>query len=207
MIKEPTYEDISKIYDNLSKAWDFVATPMEYLFGLNILRRQLMKKANGKVLELAIGTGRNLVYYKDCDITGIDISHGMLEKARQKATKLGIKADFRIGSAENLDFDDESFDCVTETLALCTYKDPVKALHEMQRVCKKDGYILLLEHGISSNSMIRRWQNWREEPHYQRIGCHLTRDPLKIVKKSRLKIDTFKRAGIGKSLYFIVARP
>ncbi|NCO11437.1 class I SAM-dependent methyltransferase [Candidatus Pacearchaeota archaeon] len=207
MAKEPTYTDIRKTYDGLAKIWDFVATPMEFLFGISRLRKQLMRRAHGEVLELAVGTGRNFNYYdKSCSITAVDLSPGMLKRAEQKAERLGLQVELGRGSAENLDFDDESFDCVTETLALCTYKDPIKALHEMQRVCKKDGYILLLEHGISDNSLIKRWQNWRELPHYEKMGCHLTRNPLKIVQDAGLNIKESKRTGIGKSLYLIVAR-
>ncbi|MEK6898814.1 MAG: methyltransferase domain-containing protein [Nanoarchaeota archaeon] len=207
MQKELSYSDIAKVYGELAKYWDFVSSPLEFVTGFGRLRRKLANEAYGDVLEVAAGTGRNFEYYpKDCRITAVDLSKEMLKKAAKKSEKLGKIIHLQTGSAEMLKFDDNSFDCVVETLALCTYLDPIKALREMRRVCKKDGKILLLEHGISDNPLIRKWQNWREEPHYEKMGCHLTRNPSEIVRKAELNIEKERRYGLGNGLYFIIAR-
>ena len=207
MQKQLSYPEIRKAYDEVAMFWDFFSSPLELLIGFGKLRKNFIARAYGKVLELAVGTGRNFRYYnEDCEITTIDLSPEMLKRAIEKAKKLDRNIKTSVGSAESLDFADDSFDCVVETLALCTYTDPIKALSEMQRVCKKDGLILLLEHGISENSLVRKWQNWREAPHYRRIGCHLTRNPFEIVESAGLEIEESKKYGIGKSIYFIVAK-
>src|SRR5260221_13147402 len=84
-------------------------------------REWACSRAQGKVLEIAVGTGRNLPYHRDdIELTGIELSPQMLEIARQRSKELGRVPDFRLGDAQALDFPDASFDSVVCTLALCT---------------------------------------------------------------------------------------
>lgn len=101
------------------------------------------------MLELAIGTGRNVGYYpEDCQVYGIDRS---VEMMRHIAPKTERVVKVQQMDAHHMGFEDSSFDTVVDTFGLCSYDDPVLVLKEMKRVCKPDGLILLLEHGLFLN--------------------------------------------------------
>ena len=90
-------------------------------------------QATGDVLEVAVGTGRNLPYYRQLhSLTGIDLSPGMLAVARQRATALGIDVDLRVGNAEALEFGDATFDTVVCTISLCNIPDDRAAIRAFQ---------------------------------------------------------------------------
>jgi len=199
-------EQIAEKYNLIAKWYDFCVSIIE-MFGMIGLRRKLIEKASGKVLEIGIGTGRNLRYYSEgCVIIGIDYSKEMLKIARRRADRLlGVKARLFRMNAEKLNFKKGKFDTVVDTLALCTYPNPIKTLREMRRVCRKNGKILLLEHGISNNSFIRRLQERREKKHYEQSGCSLLRDHTGLVRKAGLKIVKVERIFFG-IFYLIEAR-
>ncbi len=199
-------EEIRKKFESIAPKYDFFESPMEYLL-LRGLRKRMISKAKGRVLEVGVGTGKNLRYYSaGCKITAIDYSPEMVEIAKQKAVDLKRQVDFQIMNAQKLDFPKESFDSVVDSLGLCTYPNPVQALKEMKHVCKKNGRILLLEHGISSNALIRKMQAWREEKHYEAFACNLMRNPEELVKKAGLEIVKVERKFFG-IFYLIEARP
>jgi ubiquinone/menaquinone biosynthesis C-methylase UbiE len=98
-------------------------------------------------LEVGVGTGKNLIFYPDdVDITAIDLSPRMLERARKRANKLNLKVNLQEMDTQHLNFADASFDTVFATFVFCSVTDPVAGLQELKRVCKPDGKLLLLEH-------------------------------------------------------------
>jgi ubiquinone/menaquinone biosynthesis C-methylase UbiE len=110
-------------------------------------REWVCSKAEGKVLELAAGTGRNLEHYpQGVEITGVELSPQMLTIGRKRAEVLGREADLRIGDVQDLDFPDDTFDTVVCTLGLCTIPDSRKAISETHRVLRPGGKLILLEH-------------------------------------------------------------
>lgn len=150
-------------------------------------RKRLLAQAKGKVLEVGIGTGRNLQYYPmGCEITGIDLSEGMLGEARKCAERLKLNVRLIQMNAERLEFEEGSFDTVVVTLALCTIPNPVAALSEMRRVAKPDGKILLLEHVVSPNPLIKKIQDMLTPLTHKVAGCHLNRDTLGNLKVAGL---------------------
>ncbi len=196
-MKQLPQKEIGRIYDSFASHYNTAKAFLEFLL-LGRLRRVLLRRAEGRVLEVGVGTGSNFEYYpEDCEVTGIEYSFGMLAKARKHSRQLGKKMTLKQGDAQKLPFKTGSFDCVVDTLCLCTYPDPVKALREMKRVCKKGGQILLLEHGRSSQGFIERLQRWRAEKHYAQLGCHLLREPLELVRKAGLEIVEEKRELFG----------
>lgn len=189
-----------------SKIYDFLTRLGEW-FGLRQKRRALLSSLRGQVLEVGIGSGINLPHYPaDVTLTGVDLSPGMLALARQRAEKLNRAVDLQIMDVEALQFPDHSFDAVVSTLTLCTYPDPIKALREMARVLKPDGKILLLEHGVSNNRLLRWWQEKIAARHFRQHLCHLTRDPLALVRTAGLTIRHERRFGLG-AMYLIEAKP
>src|SRR5690606_41329488 len=94
-------------------------------------REWLAARVSGKVLEVAIGTGRNLDYYPaNVSVTGVELSPGMLAFARQRAADLGRTVDLYEGDAEQLPFGDDTFDTVVCALSLCSIPDPAAAIGE-----------------------------------------------------------------------------
>ena len=184
-------------YGSFAKYYDFGTFLFEILF-FRRFRKYLLKSAKGKILEIGAGTGKNLPYYpKDSDLTLTDFTPEMLEIAKKRAKKLRISANFKLADSEKLPFKSKNFDTIVDTLGLCTYPNPLKALNEMKRVCKPSGKIILIEHGSSNIQLIQKIQHGREPKHLKSTGCSLTRNYLNIIKKSNLKIMNIKRNFFG----------
>lgn len=198
--------EIREKYDASAHLYDRMEALPEWL-GLRRLRRELFRKASGHVLEIAIGTGKNLAAYPvGSEIVGVDFSPGMLAIAAERAKRLGASVALRPMDAEHLDFADASFDTVTSSLSLCTFPDPLRALREMARVCQPNGRILLLEHGRSDRGWIGRWQDRRADARAEPFGCRWNREPLDLVTQAGLRVIWNRRTFLG-VFHLIEARP
>ncbi|MFF5296390.1 class I SAM-dependent methyltransferase [Paractinoplanes globisporus] len=161
-------------------------------------REWITARAHGRVLEVAVGTGRNLPFYGDgVTLTGIELSTGMLAIARTRAAGLGLKADLREGDAEHLPFDDASFDTVLCALSLCTIPDPVAAIGEMKRVLVPGGTLLLVDHVASSWAPVRAAQWLIERFTIRAAGEHFTRRQLPLVTAAGFAIEETERLRAG----------
>lgn len=161
-------------------------------------REWIGERASGRVLDVAVGTGRNLPHYSPGTIlTGIDLSPAMLSIARQRATDLGRDVELRQGDAEHLPFDDDSFDSVVCAISLCSIPDPVAAIGEMKRVLVPGGRLLLIDHIGSSWPPIFAAQWLLERVTIPVAGEHFTRRPLAIVKAAGLEIVEVERLKAG----------
>src|ERR671931_1429638 len=126
-------------------------------------REWACSQAKGEVLEIAVGTGRNLTHYPEgVRLTAMEYSPEMLAIARRRAEEIGREVDFREGDAQALDFANESFDTVVITLALCTIPDDRKAVREARRVLRPGGKLILLEHVRSPLLPVRAVQRLLE---------------------------------------------
>ena len=173
-------------YDQRIALWEKI------LFGDG--RRWVCSRARGEVLEVAIGTGRNLAFYpKGIRLTGIDLSPAMLELARERAGELGLDADLREGDAQELAFPDESFDTVVCTLSLCNIPDDCRAVAEMKRVLRPGGRLLLLDHVRAASRLVRAVQRVLEVVTVRLEGEHLLRRPLEHAKAEGLRIEERER--------------
>ena len=169
-------------------------------------REWVCSRATGDVLEVAVGTGRNLPFYpQGVRITGIDLSPAMLEFARRRATELGIDAKLVEGDAETLPFEDERFDTVVCALSLCSIPDSAKAVAEMSRVLKPGGRLLLLDHIGSTWPPIYAVQWLLERLTIRSVGEHFTRRQLPLVRAAGLEVVETKRLKAG-SMERIFAR-
>lgn len=133
-------EDIREIYADCAQ-W---AARFDWLNRLltGRYRGRLFGNAEGRVLDVACGTGANFPYLPSTvDLVGVDISPEMLAKARERLTRLELKGTVEEMDAQALEFDDNSFDTVISSLSTCTFPDPVTAIEEMNRVCKPTGRI------------------------------------------------------------------
>jgi ubiquinone/menaquinone biosynthesis C-methylase UbiE len=190
-------EEIRRKYNQFARWYDLVEGVPE-VCGISQLRRELLRRASGQVLEVAVGTGKNLRYYpKSCQIISLDLSPAMLAKARKRADRLGLNVTLREMDAETLAFPDHSFDTVVDTLALCTFPNPVVVLREMARVCRSDGRVLLLEHGRSDRQWLGGWQDRHAGSHAKRLCCHWNREPLDLLRQAGLTLSAARRTFFG----------
>jgi ubiquinone/menaquinone biosynthesis C-methylase UbiE len=188
---------ISEKYDRAARWYDWLEGVLDFL-GLRSLRRQLMRPASGKVLEVAVGTGKNLAYYhRDCRIITLDLSIEMMKVARKRASSLPYPVFFLVADAENLPFAGRSFDSVVSSLSTCTFSNPVGSLKEMARVCRIDGRVLLLEHGRSDRDRLARWQDRHADQFAKPLGCHWNREPLELTRKAGLTVVKSRRNFVG----------
>lgn len=179
-------------YNRIAPIYELIDLPLEILF-FREWRKKALSGLSGKVLEVGVGTGRNLKYYPaDCSVTGIDISNVMLEKAGKKAIDMK-NVTLLFMDAENLEFPDKSFDYVVTTFVLCTIPDPVKALEEMRRVMKPSGEMINLEHVRSSSPLIASFEDLINPVLYFLLGDHTTRHTLKNIEEAGFTIQEAKQ--------------
>src|SRR5918992_5170350 len=194
---EFTSQEISRKYDRFARWYNWVEGVPDFL-GVRRLRRRLLSRASGSVLEVAVGTGKNLPYYPfGCRITAMDVSSEMLNAARQRAAKLSMDTFFSLADAEALPFADHRFDTVVSSLSACTYPNPAGAFRELARVCRTGGKILLLEHGRSDRERLGRWQDRHADKFAQSLACHWNREPLELAREAGLKIVKAQRTFFG----------
>ena len=149
---------VEGVYDKLAKVYDLTFGPTLHPGRLQAIQRMGIK-ADDRVLEVGVGTGINLsLYPKDCAITGIDFSHSMLEKARERAARKDVPHSVRLlqMDAADLRFADDSFDIVYAPYLISVVPDPIKVAQEMRRVCRPGGRIVFLNHFLSPNPIVSR---------------------------------------------------
>ncbi|MFZ4453454.1 class I SAM-dependent methyltransferase [Salibacterium aidingense] len=171
-------------------------------------RQRLLASAEGDILEVSVGAGTNFSYYsRDASITAVDFSPAMLEKARETAQEENKKVEeFIFGNVETLDLPEHSFDTVVSTLSLCAYPNPAHVLRLLSKWCRKDGQILLLEHGLSSNRVLSKLQNIFDPFFKKKIGCHVNRDFMKLIHQAPVLVQREEHKVFG-AVHFIWAKP
>jgi ubiquinone/menaquinone biosynthesis C-methylase UbiE len=148
------------------------------------LRQQLLAIAYGDVLEIGFGTGLNLPHYPALvhRLTTIDPNPGMHLLAQKRVKRSRIEVDQRVLGGECLPFEDNRFDCAVSTFTLCSIDHVGQAVGEVYRVLKPGGRFLILEHGLSRELNVQKWQhrlNWLQVSLTN--GCHLDRNVKELV--------------------------
>jgi ubiquinone/menaquinone biosynthesis C-methylase UbiE len=138
-------------------------------------RRELVPDARGRVLEVGVGSGMNLPFYAADvrEVVGVDPSAELLEMARNRAAEAGRPVTLTRASATSMPLENASFDTIVMTWTLCSIPDPAAALREMRRVLRPGGTLLFIEHGLSPDAGVARWQH-RLPRDWRRFagGCH-----------------------------------
>ncbi len=190
-------ERVLRLYEKEAHKYDREMRFFEWLLFAGG-REWVCSQAEGEVLEIAIGTGRNLPHYRDdVRLTGIELSPAMLEIARTRAGELGRDVDLRIGDAQALEFADESFDTVVCTLSLCTIPDDRAAVAEVRRVLRPGGRFLLLEHVRSPLLPIRVAERLLEPLMLRFEADHLLREPLEHLRAEGFEVERLERSKLG----------
>jgi ubiquinone/menaquinone biosynthesis C-methylase UbiE len=172
-----------KAYDRASRWYDLQEWLPEKL-AMGGWRRNLWARVPaGRLLEVGVGTGRNLPLYGEGHVVAaIDISPKMLAKAEAKAERLKTSVDLRVMDAQQMEFPDESFDSAVATFVFCSVPDPVLGLREVRRVVKPGGQVFLLEHVLSKRQPFR-WIMERLNGFVRTTGgANINRDTVKNVE-------------------------
>jgi ubiquinone/menaquinone biosynthesis C-methylase UbiE len=161
-------------------------------------REWACSNAEGEVLEIAVGSGRNLPFYPEgTSLTAIEFSPQMLELAKRRAAEVGRKVDLLLGDAQDLEFPDESFDTVVCTLAFCTIPDPGAAAAEAHRVLRRAGRFLAFEHVRSPVLPVRAVQRALDPLTVRFEGDHLVREPLEYLRAAGFEVEELERSKWG----------
>jgi phosphatidylethanolamine/phosphatidyl-N-methylethanolamine N-methyltransferase len=148
---------LSRVYEKISTFYDFTFGPTLHPGRVDAIRRMGIKPGD-RVLEVGVGTGINAALYpRDCSVTGIDLSEPMLEKARARVARKGVR-NVRLlqMDAANLKFPDDTFDVVYAPYVISVVPDPVAVAREMRRVCRPGGRMVILNH-FRSKSRVGAW--------------------------------------------------
>jgi len=164
-----------------------------------------MNKVKGRqVLEVGVGTGKNLPYYpRDIKVTAIDLSPRMLEKAKKRALGLHVNAELLEMDAQYLAFPDDYFDTVFATFVFCSVPDPVLGLRELKRVCKPGGRLLLIEHMRPGNLLLGFIFDLLNPIVVRMMGANINRRTIENVLKAgwRIKEETLLSSDIVKLIH------
>ncbi len=175
------------------------------------LRRRLLAGTRGETLEIGFGTGLNLPHYADGvqRLTAVDPNPGMHRRARRRVDGTALPVRMEILDGQSLPFEDASFDSVVSTWTLCSIPDAAAALGEILRVLRRGGTFRFVEHGLSADAGVGKWQR-RLTPIQRRIagGCRLDRDIHGLIRDAGFRIallENFYMDGIprvGGYMYF-----
>lgn len=159
-------------------------------------REELLETVQGDVLEIGFGTGLNLAYYPEEveSLTTVDVNPGVHRLAQKRLATSRLPVKFELVSGEHLPMPDNSYDAVVSTWTLCSIPDVLSALKEVRRVLKPEGKFYFVEHGLSPDPKIAKWQH-RLTPIQKVIadGCHLDRDTLRLIEQAGMKTLSYRQ--------------
>lgn len=189
----PVYDRIEGVAERRYAAW----------------RARLWSLVRGpQVLEVGVGTGKNMPFYPaDLQITAIDLTPGMFERAQARAQMLSIHhVTLRLGDVQALEFVDAAFETAIATFVFCSVPDPVLGLRELLRVVKPGGQLLLLEHVRSSNPVVGSFMDAINPLVVRMMGANINRRTLRNVEQAGWQIEAVEDLGFGRIFKSIRAR-
>jgi ubiquinone/menaquinone biosynthesis C-methylase UbiE len=192
-------------YQRLSAIYDLMENVSEKRFGP--WRKQLWKLVEGtEILEVGVGTGKNMPFYPvGVKMTAIDLTPGMLERARKRAADLKLHMVLKIGDVQALEFPDSTFDSIVATFVFCSVTDPVLGLKELGRVLKPDGKIYLLEHMRIQIEALGRLMDAINPLVVRMMGANINRRTMENIRKAGLKIESIQDLSMQGMFKMIVA--
>jgi ubiquinone/menaquinone biosynthesis C-methylase UbiE len=174
--------------------YDPMSATAERKFGAET-KRKLLANARGRVLEIGVGTGLSFSHYPaDVELVGVEPSAPMLRRAKRRAAELHKDVTLVHAAAEELPFEDGSFDTVVNLAVLCSVRDQGRALAEARRVLRPGGRLLFVEHVRSDDPSVARRQDRYERPWgWFACGCHPNRDTLGAIEAAGFEVVELER--------------
>ncbi|ARF13342.1 class I SAM-dependent methyltransferase [Sporosarcina ureae] len=172
------------------KIYDMAMKPLE-VTRFKKVRTELIRNAQGNVLEIGSGTGINFPYYQQAKhVTAIEPNPQMSRRAMRRGRNGHVPITLYEADAESLPFADHTFDTVISTLVFCTIPNPLLALKEIQRVSKRDATILFFEHVKMKQPKLAKAQDLLN-PLWEKVcdGCQLNRDTLSMIENSGIYVE------------------
>jgi ubiquinone/menaquinone biosynthesis C-methylase UbiE len=155
-------------------------------------RQRVVAAAQGRVLEIGVGSGLNLALYPRAvtGVIGLDASAALLQRARRAMRTDRLSVEFVLGSAEAIPLEARTVDTVVVSWTLCSIPDAGRALLEARRVLRPEGRLLFVEHGRAQDSGVAGWQD-RLTPVWKHVagGCHLNRPVAELIEASGFQIE------------------
>lgn len=196
------YDRVARIYDRMeglmewrsfrkwrSLVWEIVGSEAE------------------KILEVGVGTGKNLPYYPhEVQVTAIDLSDQMLARARQRAAQLDLSIELLHMDAQALAFADESFDVVVSTFVFCSVPNPVLGLLEIKRVLRPGGCAVLLEHMRPRSPWLGKLFDLLNPLTVRLSGANINRRTVENIRKAGLEIESIKNLAAQGIVKLIIVR-
>ena len=187
---------VARVYEKLASVYDYTFGPTLHPGRVQAIERMGIQSGD-RVLEVGVGTGINASLYPyDCSVTGVDLSDSMLEKARERVARKGIR-NMRLleMDAADLKFADGSFDIVYAPYLISVVPDPVAVAREMRRVCRSGGKIIFLNHFRSSNPAMA-WAERAMSPLTVHIGFKSDLDLPAFLAQAELKPVSIEKVNI-----------
>lgn len=206
MIEGESASDVGAHYDAIGDGYDRWTSWLDWAV-LGRMRRSLLSEAHGEVLEIAIGTGKNLAYYpRGCHVTGLDLSSASLPSAKRMAARHQIAFRAEQGDAACMPYDAARFDTVVCTIAGCTFDDPLAVYREAHRVCRPAGRVLFLEHVRPKSRPLQAFCRAIAPQSWARLRCDPNRDTERTIEAAGLRI-TKRHAVVGEMFVQLRAEP
>ena len=187
---------VAEVYEKLASVYDVVFGPSLHPGRVRAIQRMGIKPGD-RVIEVGVGTGINAgLYPRECTVTGIDLSDSMLEKARDRVARKGIR-NVRLleMDAADIRFPDETFDIVYAPYLISVVPDPVAVVREMRRVCRTGGRIVILNHFRSANPLMA-WVERIISPFTVHIGFKSDLDLPAFLAQAELKPVSIEKVNV-----------
>lgn len=198
------YDRIAPFYDFFERIPERRYRPWRSKFWDRV--RQLLP-VGGQLLEVGVGTGKNMTFWPpEAQVTAVDLSPAMLERAKRRATELGLDVHLEPADAQNLPFASEGYDLAAMTFVMCSVPDPMLGLREVSRVVKPGGWVLLMEHVRSKNPLVGRLMDLFNPLVVRMMGPNINRDTVENVELAGLELFAIEDLGLGGIFKIIEAK-
>lgn len=194
-------------YDRIAAVYDWMEWFVERSSFQKWRQRLWSQVSAGKVLEVGVGTGKNMPFYPSgARVTAIDLSPRMLERAARRAQALGREVELQLMDVQHLEFPDDTFDTAVATFVFCSVPDPVRGLRELGRVVRPGGDIWLLEHVRIDRPPIGTLMDVLNPLVVRVVGANINRRTVENVRRAGLEIVAVENLR-GELVKLIHARP
>jgi phosphatidylethanolamine/phosphatidyl-N-methylethanolamine N-methyltransferase len=189
---------VERVYEKLASVYDVIFGPALHP-GRLVARDRMPIEPGSHILEVGVGTGINAsLYPQHCQITGIDLSASMLDKARERVARERLRNVRLIEmDAASLTFADDSFDIVYAPYLISVVPDPITVAREMRRVCRPGGKIIILNHFRSANPVLSRLER-AISPFTVHIGFKSDLDLLAFLAQAELQPESIEKVNVPK---------